>query len=67
MMPLFMVMPLCGVTNFEPKVDSSVCVTAAMLPSRSTAEKCVVQAGAKCSAPSARRPSASPMSCRRSR
>ena len=47
MMPLFMVMPVCGVTNREPKVDSSVCVTAAMLPSRSTTEKCVVQAGAR--------------------
>ena len=67
MMPLFMVMPVCGQTNLEPKLDSRVCVTAAMLPSRSTAEKCVVQAGASASAPSARLPSASPMSLRRSR
>ena len=57
MMPLFMVMPVRGVTKREPKVDSRVCVTAAMLPSRSTAEKCVVQAGAIASAPSERRPS----------
>ena len=38
MMPLFIMMPLCGVWNFEPKFDSRVCVTAAMLPSRSTTE-----------------------------
>ena len=48
MMPLFMVTPVCGSTYFEPNVDSRVCVTAAMLPSRSTTEKCVVQAGARC-------------------
>ena len=47
MMPLFMVMPVEGVTNFEPKVESSVCVTAAMLPTLSTTAKCVVQAGAR--------------------
>src|ERR1700676_5780793 len=56
MMPLFIVTPLCGSTYFEPNVDNRVCVTAAMLPSLSTTEKCVVQAGARCSAPSARRP-----------
>jgi hypothetical protein len=39
--------PLCCSTYFEPNVE------------RSTTEKCVVQAGARCSALSARRPSAS--------
>jgi hypothetical protein len=59
--------PALAAAYFEPNVDNRVCVTAAMLPSRSTTEKCMVQAGARCSAPSARRPSASPISCRRSR
>jgi hypothetical protein len=54
MMPLFMVMPLCGVTNFEPKVDSRVCVTAAMFRRGRRSRKCVAQAGASASAPSAR-------------
>ena len=67
MMPLFMVMPVLPDTKREPNDDSSVCVTAAMLPSRSTTEKCVVQAGASASAPSERLPSWSPMSFSRSR
>ena len=43
MIPLFIVNPVEGDTTRDPKIDSSVCVCATMLPCRSTTEKCVVQ------------------------
>ena len=49
-MPLFMGMPVSGSTTLEPKRESSVLVSATMLPSRSTTERCVVlvSAGMAC-------------------
>ena len=41
-MPLFIVIPVRGSTTLAPKRASSVLVSATMLPSRSTTERCVV-------------------------
>src|SRR5262249_8254725 len=51
-MPLFMRMPVSGSTTLEPKRESSVCVSAAMLPWRSTTLRWVVQLGAGAPSPS---------------
>jgi hypothetical protein len=45
MMPLFMSSPVSGRMTREPNSDSRVCVSATMLPSPSTTQKCVVQLG----------------------
>jgi hypothetical protein len=58
MIPLFIRMPDSGSVRREPKIDSSVCVTAAMFPCRSTTQKCEVHSGA-------RAPSMSPIQLRR--
>ena len=42
---LLVMMPVDGNISFEPNRASRVCVSDTMLPSRSTAERCVVQAG----------------------
>jgi hypothetical protein len=59
MMPLFIRMPVAGSTTLEPNTESSVCVSATMLPWRSTTLRCVVLEGS-------RRSAVSPIVARRS-
>src|SRR5687768_12755158 len=47
MMPLFMSTPVEGSTTFDPNTDSSVWVSATMLPWRSTTLRCVVVDGSR--------------------
>src|SRR5688572_30127417 len=49
-MPLFIRMPEEGSTTLEPNTDSRVCVSATMLPCRSTTFRCVVLVCASVSA-----------------
>src|SRR5574338_246617 len=47
MMPLFIRMPVVGRTTFDPNTESSVWVSATMLPSRSITLRCVVVDGSR--------------------
>ena len=60
MTPLLSRMPVDGDTTLLPNGDSRVWVRLTIVPARSTAHRCVVQAGS-------RRSSTSPMVARRSR